>query len=275
MRIDAHQHFWELQRGDYDWLTPELTAIYRDFMPSDILPLLKQTDLAGTIVIQATDCEAETHYLLSIAERHDWILGVVGWVDMVADTAVDSITRFSTHPKFVGIRPMVQEIEDDNWLLRPALVPAIKSLIENKLTFDALILPRHLPTMYHFLLRYPDLSVVIDHGAKPQIRDAQFQPWAKQIAEIARSTKASCKLSGLVTEAGANWTTSDIVPYVEHILSCFGCDRVMFGSDWPVLNLATDYNTWYTLAQTLCSKYAKEEINAVFGRTAHRFYLSH
>lgn len=273
MKIDAHQHFWKLDRDDYDWLTPELEPIYRDFAPSDLQPLLEKEGIEGTVVVQATDTEAETEYLLSLAQTHDWILGVVGWVDMEADCAPDCIAKFAKDPKFVGIRSMIQGVEDDDWMLRQTLQQAISALVEHGLCFDALIQPRHLTHFLQFLENNPDLNVVIDHCAKPNIRSGQFQPWADQIKSIANNSTAMCKLSGLITEANSNWTADDIKPYANHILECFGPKRVLFGSDWPVLNLAGDYKVWSELAQDICAGLSKQEKGAVFGDNAYNFYL--
>ncbi|MBL4786333.1 MAG: amidohydrolase family protein [Cohaesibacteraceae bacterium] len=272
MKIDAHQHFWKLARGDYEWLTSELAPIYRDFGPADLLPLLKAAGIDGTILVQATDTEEETEYLLSFADKYDWIFGVVGWVDMEASKAPDSIAQFASNPKFCGIRPMIQGLKDDAWMLRPALKSSVSALIEYGLCFDALVLPRHLPHLLRFVETYPDLPVVIDHGAKPEIKTGSFQPWANQIKTIADNSNAFCKLSGLVTEADSNWTASDIKPFARHILECFGPERVMFGSDWPVLNVASDYATWAELAKELCHGNSNH-MKAVFGESASRFYL--
>ena len=199
MRIDSHQHFWDLSRGDYDWLTPDLFEIYRDFSPVDLEPLLASNKFDGTVVVQATDTEAETEYLLSLADRHDWIWGVVGWVDMENPAAPARIAEFAEHPKFVGIRPMIQGLEDDAWMLRPALAPAISALIEQNLCFDALVLPRHLGHLKMFLSRYPDLKVVIDHGAKPNIKADQFQP-------LGRSNGVNCaRIHGVLQIVGVNY----------------------------------------------------------------------
>lgn len=274
MIIDAHQHFWKLSRGDYDWPTPDLDPLYQDFAPDDLAPLLHENGVGGTIVVQATDTEAETEYLLSLADQHDWILGVVGWVDMEADTASQSIAGFAKHPKFVGIRPMMQGFEDDEWMLRPALAPAIKALIDHTLCFDALVLPKHLPHLAKFLQTYPDLRVVIDHCAKPEIRNRQFQPWAEQIKHIADNSNAFCKISGLVTEANSDWKDKDIIPYAEHVLNCFGPKRVMFGSDWPVLKLAGEYQGWLQLVQSVIDGYPQDQKACILYENAEKFYLA-
>ncbi len=250
MKIDTHQHFWKLARGDYHWLTQDLEPLYRDYLPEDLEPLLCECGIDATIAVQAADSEAETEFLLSLADRYDWIVGVVGWVDLEAPKAVASIERLAHRPKLVGLRPMIQDIKDDTWMLRDALRPAIAAMIANNLTFDALVLPRHLEHLKAFLARYPQLSVVIDHCAKPEIRNGAFEPWTSQISEIAAFPNVYCKMSGLVTEARKDWEEADLRPYIDHIMHIFGPNGVMFGSDWPVINLAADYRQWHQLVRS-------------------------
>lgn len=244
MIIDTHQHFWRLARGDYGWLTAALAPIFRDFTPDDLLPILKAAGVSRTIAVQAAPTVAETEFLLSLADRHDWIAGVVGWVDLVSSDAPRQIAALAGHPRLVGLRPMIQDIPDDDWILDPALGPAIASMIEHDLTFDALVLPRHLSRLQTFLSRHPGLRVVIDHCAKPGIHAGRMQPWADDMAAVAAHPNTVCKLSGLTTEAGPGWSAEALAPYLEHVLGCFGQDRVLFGSDWPVMELATCYQDW-------------------------------
>lgn len=248
MLIDTHQHFWKLERGDYGWLTPDLAPLYRDFMPEDLKPLLDAAGVSGTIAVQAADTEAETEFLLSLADTHDWIRGVVGWVDLAAATAPASIARLAAHPRLVGLRPMIQDIPDDTWMLRPELAGGIAAMVRHDLTFDALVMPRHLPHLRAFLAAYPDLRVVVDHCAKPEIRNAGFTGWAETLQEIAADTRVFCKLSGLATEAATAWSEADLAPYIRHVIEVFPESRLLFGSDWPVLNLASDYQAWIDIA---------------------------
>lgn len=272
MIIDTHQHFWKLDRGDYDWLTPDLAPLYRDFLPEDLAPLLQEAGVDGTIVVQAAATVAETEYMLSLADRHDWILGVVGWVDFESPEAPATIARLAEHPKLVGLRPMIQDIPDDDWMLREALRPAIAVMIAKNLTFDALVMPRHLGHLKAFLSRYPDLRVVVDHCAKPEVRNGAFAPWAAGISQIAAVETTFCKLSGLVTEASDGWTAADLAPYIEHVLEVFGPDRVLFGSDWPVLNLQSDYGQWHALVCDVLSTRSEKEQAAIMSATAQRAY---
>jgi L-fuconolactonase len=248
MKIDAHQHFWALSRGDYGWLTADIAPLYRDFQPNDLTPLLADCGIDGTILVQAAPTAAETAYMLSLAAQNDFILGVVGWVDFEAADAADQIAILAENPKLVGLRPMIQDIADDDWMLRPNLAPAFEAMIAHDLAFDALVLPRHLKNLITLLGRHPDLRTVIDHGAKPEIRDGKFDDWAADMASLARNTQAYCKLSGIVTEANADWTAADIAPYVSHLLASFGPGRVIWGSDWPVSTLAATYQQWHDVA---------------------------
>ncbi len=249
MKIDAHQHFWKIARGDYGWLTSDLQPLYRDFGPEDLKPLLEQAGIGGTIAVQAADTEAETEYLLSLADVHNWILGVVGWTDLEAEDAPAKIARMAQNPKLVGFRPMIQDIADDTWMLKGSLRPALTAMATHNLTFDALVLPRHLGHLLEFLDRYPNLHVVIDHGAKPEIRDGHLEPWAAHLRRVARNKHVFCKLSGLTTEAGPAWQPDGLSSYIETILDAFTPARVLFGSDWPVLNLASRYDEWVSIVE--------------------------
>jgi len=270
MIVDAHQHFWQLSRGDYGWLTPKLEPIFRDFMPSDLMPHLKRHGIDGTILVQAAPTITETEFLLDIADRTPFVLGVVGWVDFEAESAPRDIASLATHPKLVGLRPMIQDITDDDWMLRPDLTPAFEAMIQHNLTFDALVMPRHLPQLHQLLSRHPQLHTVIDHGAKPKIADGQFDTWASDIAIIAKESGAYCKLSGLLTEAGNGWSVSDLAPYVAHLFEHFGPERLIWGSDWPVLNLASNYDTWVETAASFFPDGLSRE--KVFGSNAGRLY---
>lgn len=272
MRIDAHQHFWALERGDYGWLTPELTTIYRDFLPDDLAPQLQAAGVDGTVLVQAAPTVAETEFLLSLADRNSFIKGVVGWVDFESPASVEHINRYMQHPAFVGLRPLIQDIEDPGWMLRDDLEPVFDALIDRDLTFDALTLPRHLPNLRKLLARHPDMRVVIDHGSKPLIRDGIISGWAEDMAALARDTNAFCKMSGLVTEAKADWTVDDLRPYVDHLLEHFGPRRLLWGSDWPVLELAGDYARWVAVTDDLLSGVDSNGRAAILGGNAKHAY---
>jgi L-fuconolactonase len=272
MRIDAHQHFWQLARGDYGWLTPDLAELYRDFLPPDLAPLLQRHAIDGAVAVQAATTAAETDFLLALAARTPWILGVVGWVDLLAMDAPAQLASRARDPWFKGVRPMLQDIPDVDWMLQPALAPALRALVAHDLAFDALVRPAHLPNLRVLLLRHPDLRVVIDHGAKPDIAGGDLARWREDIASIARETRASCKLSGLVTEAATDWQPHDIAPVVAHLLDVFGPERLLWGSDWPVLLLAADHERWCALTDALLARCTAPERDAIMGGNAMRFY---
>ncbi len=273
MRIDAHQHFWRITRGDYGWLTPtDHPAICRDFLPNDLEPLLRDARVDRTVLVQAAPTTAETEFLLDLARQTPFVGGVVGWVDLQSEDAAPSIARLATSGKLVGLRPMIQDIADDRWMLSSKLAPALTAMEESNLVFDALIKPRHLPVLADFLGRYPKLRVVVDHGAKPDIASVNLLSWTTGIREIARTSRAYCKLSGLVTEAGRSWSIQSLRPCADVLLDAFGADRLMWGSDWPVLNEASDYLSWMHAADVLTERLSSNERDAIFGGTAATFY---
>ncbi|MEM9250308.1 MAG: amidohydrolase family protein [Pseudomonadota bacterium] len=272
MRLDAHQHFWAIARGDYGWLTPELTALYRDFGPDDLAPLLAAQGIEGTILVQAAPTVAETRYMLALAAEHEMVKGVVGWVDLEQPDAGEVLSDLAAGGGLVGVRPMIQDIADDDWMLRPALTQALKQVAAQGLVFDALTLPRHLPNLRTLLGRHPDLKVVIDHGSKPQIAAGLFDDWAGDMAELAQTTQACVKLSGLVTEAATDWTTEDLRPYVDHLLETFGPHRMVWGSDWPVCTLASSYAQWCDTTEKLLGTLTQAERAAILGETAMKLY---
>lgn len=272
MRIDAHHHFWAIARGDYGWMSPDLGPIYRDFSAEDLAPHLVEAGIDKTILVQAADTVAETDFLLSLADTTPFIAGVVGWVDMAAPDAVTTLERLAKNPHFKGIRPMIQEIADDDWVLRPSLDRTFDALVAMDLSFDALVLPRHLPRLLHRLEKHRDLKCVINHGAKPTLAAGDLETWDADMNRLANETSAFCKLSGLVTEIGPDWTIEQLEPARDVIIDAFGSSRTMFGSDWPVLNLASDYQTWVRTADTLISGLPNDENADIWGKTAARLY---
>lgn len=274
MVIDAHVHFWRIGCSDCKWPPPELTAIHRDFLPKD---WRREADAAGidaAIAVQSQPSGRDTDWLLELAREDARIAGVVGWVDLAAREVPERVAALASNPKLRGLRPMLQDLPEDDWILQPAVTPAIEAMIAHDLCFDALVLPRHLPHLLRFAERHPDLQIVIDHAAKPDIARGGLDPWRAQIAALAEFPNVSCKLSGLVTEAGEHWHSDDLRPYVEHLLATFGPRRVLWGSDWPVVNLAADYSRWLNLADTLTGL-AGDDRAALFGDNAVRVYGIH
>jgi len=274
MIVDAHQHFWRLSRGDYAWLTPDLDKLHRDFEPADLAPLLAQNGIVASVLVQAAATEKETHFLLELAREHAFIKGVVGWADFEAPDIARRIAALVEvgAGKLKGLRPMIQDIADPDWVARAQLDAAFAAMIDHDLVFDALVRPEHFPALRTRLRRNPQLQVVIDHAGKPDIAHEGYEAWAPRIEALAAEPNVSCKLSGLLTEAKADAAMGDLAPYAEQIFSCFGRGRVMWGSDWPVLNLASDYSTWLAMARRLVARYASGHESAVFGGTAARMY---
>jgi len=272
--VDAHVHFWQLARGDYDWLTPELAALYRDFVPDDLTATLDAHGVEAIVAVQAAQTEAETRYLLQLARAQPRIAGVVGWVDFEANDAAARIAALCVEGDGLlkGLRPMVQDLADPQWLARPQLDPAFDALLQHDLAFDALVKPLHLPALQARLQRHPSLRVVIDHAAKPAIGGDGFAAWADGLAQLAQHPNVLCKLSGLLTELPADADAAAIEPYVAQVFACFGAQRVLWGSDWPVLTQRAGYGDWLAQAQALVARHAAGHAADVFAGTARRFY---
>jgi L-fuconolactonase len=270
--IDAHQHFWRLSRADYGWLSPANGALYRDFEPENLAPLMEAAGIERSVVVQAAPTLDETHFLLALAGKTPWVAGVVGWVDLERPDASDLLAEIAGNPTLRGVRPMIQDIPDPDWMLGRHLSPAFDALVALDLALDALVMPRHLSNLLALLERHPDLRTVIDHAAKPAIAANHFGDWAAKISRLARQTGAFCKLSGFANEAAEDWTQEDLRPYVDHVLSCFGAERVMWGSDWPVVEAAGGYVRWREASLALLGSSTDAERRAVLGKTAERFY---
>ncbi len=272
MKIDAHQHFWALERGDYGWLTPALEPLYRDFLPDEFAPVLRANAVEGSVLVQAAPTVAETEYLLKLADDNPFVLGVVGWVDFDAPDATTQITQLAMHPKLVGLRPMIQDIPDADWMLSKNFAPVFDAMVAAELVFDALVLPKHLTNLRALIANHPKLPVVIDHAAKPDIAAGAFDDWAANMASLAKEHSVSVKLSGLVTQTGEDWTLAQLKPYVDHLLEQFGPTRIIWGSDWPVCTLASTYDAWCTATDQLLSKMDGPARDAVLGGNAARIY---
>jgi len=275
--IDSHQHFWSIHReNDYGFLTPEAGVLYRDYLPEHLRPILSKEGIQYTIAVQAAQSIEETKWLLNVVEDVDYVLGVVGWLDMDTDHAHFSsqLSVLRKHKKFIGVRPMLQDIEDDRWILRDQVITNLKWLASEDFPFDILVYPRHLPYIFEMLERVAGLRAVVDHLAKPNIKDGEIEDWGRWLEKISAFPNVYCKLSGMVTEADhANWKKEDMIPFVDHALQCFGPDRVMFGSDWPVCNLAAAYETVYRLLKRIAAELgADRRAEAIFGGNATKFY---
>jgi len=268
--IDAHQHFWCLATPGHEWPTPRETRIHRDFGPDDLAAETAGAALAGTVLVQSQPTDADTDWMLSLARQHAMVRAVVGWVDLTAANAPDRIIALAAEPKLRGLRPMLQSIADTDWLLQDALGPALDAMEASGLRLDALIQPRHLTMLARLAERRPGLKIVIDHAAKPRADRREIDPWAKEIAALGQ-TGLWCKLSGLRTEQAVGQPADDLVPYVEHLVACFG-ERLMWGSDWPVLLLSgDDWQRWLDDSVRLATS-AEADLDRLFATAAIDFY---
>jgi L-fuconolactonase len=273
-KIDSHQHFWNPARGDYDWMPMDNAILARPYGPADLEPHLIAHQIDQTVLVQAAASVEETEYMLGIADTSPRVAGVVGWINFEDPSHAHHLRRLAKHPKFLGVRPMIQDIPDVAWMLRKDIQWAYELIVECDLTFDALGFPRHLENFLTLLLRYPDMRVVIDHCMKPQIRthsEDSFSFWASGMAHLAENTAAFCKFSGLVTETNG-WSIEAMRPYTDHLLKVFGPDRTMWGSDWPVCRLEASYDAWHDAARVLTAHLPTEAQQSLFGGTAQTFY---
>jgi L-fuconolactonase len=275
--VDSHQHFWDLGRGDYAWLTPAAGLLYRNFLPEDLAGTLRVHEVGATVLVQAAATEAETRFLLLLAAAHPFIGGVVGWADFERPDISAHVAALAAagDGKLKGLRPMIQDIADPDWVTRPALDAAFEAITARELVFDALVRPQHLGPLRERLLRHPTLRAVLDHAGKPDIAHGEFDAWARDIERIARDTSGCCKLSGLLTEAGAQWSMEKIAPYAAHVLACFGAQRVLWGSDWPVLTSVVSYSDWLRVSQQLVARFAPGRERDIFAANASRLYGLH
>jgi len=273
MNIDAHQHFWNPARGDYGWLQPG-TVLYRTFGPDDLAPQIQAAGVGGTILVQAAATAAESDYLLDITRRTPFVLGIVGWIDLAAPDAVAQVRARAADPLFLGLRPMLQDIAQHDWIMQPELAPALAAIAEEGLVFDALARNNQLRVVDDLAARYPTLSIVLDHGAKPKLGNAaSMAAWRADIARLARRPNVTCKLSGLVTELPQGGGAAQVKEAADILFAEFGPQRLLWGSDWPVLTSSHfngNYHAWHAEAQGLIAAHGATA--AVMGGSAARIY---
>lgn len=273
MKIDAHHHLWQPARGDYLWMPVDSDILNRPYFPPDYLAVANAAGIDRSVIVQAAATTAETEYMLGLADATDTIGAVVGWVDFEDPAQIDTLARLAGHPKFRGVRPMIQDIADVDWMLRDDVQWGFEAVSELGLTFDALGFPRHLENFHTILTRYPEMQTVIDHCMKPQITGPDgFDHWAAGMRRLAADTRACVKFSGLVTEAAPDWTIDQLRPYAELLFESFGPERIMWGSDWPVVRLRAEYDRWHAAAQELTAPLGPQAQARIFGGTAQDFY---
>jgi L-fuconolactonase len=273
MRIDAHQHFWHYDPVHHVWMTDAMDVLRRDYLPEALAPLLRDAGFDGTIAVQARQMVEETEWLLGLADRHPTIEGVVGWVDLRSPGLPGELERFAPHPRLVGVRHVVHDEPDDRFMLLPEFRRGIGRLREFDLAYDLLLFPRHLPVAVALVDEFPDQPFVLDHIAKPAIRDGLFSPWREDLKRLAERPNVSCKLSGMVTEARWNaWRPEDLRPYLDVVLEAFGPERLMIGSDWPVCTLSGDYRSTMGVVVDYVGSLSPGERAGILGENCARIY---
>lgn len=274
MLIDSHHHLWKYSAAEYGWISPEMAVIKRDFLPPQLEELMHHFGVEGTVAVQARQTIEETSWLLSLAEKHPLIRGVVGWVPLTEGDGVKRhLERFASNPRLRGVRHVIHDEADPRYILREDFNAGIRTLPEFKLRYDILIFERHLPAAIEFVDRHPKQIFIVDHIAKPRIKERVLSPWDRNIRELAKRQNVYCKLSGMATEADlATWTPQDLQPYIDVVLAAFGPKRLMYGSDWPVLLRAGDYARWFDTVNAAIGKLTKAEQDRIMGGTAAEAY---
>ena len=272
MRLDSHQHFWIYGATEYPWI-PKESPLHRDWLPHDLAPLLARAGLDGCVAVQARQTVEESRWLLTLADHEPIVKGVVGWVDLRSDKVEEQLAELSKHPKFVGVRHVVQDEPEVNFMLGPEFLRGVGKLKQFKLCYEILIYPKQLPAAIELVKRLPDQPFVLDHIAKPFIKDGTISPWREQIRQLAKAKNVFCKVSGMVTEAShTNWKPADFKRYLDVIFEAFGEDRLMFGSDWPVCLLAGSYEQVFALVDDYTRQLTRDARAKFFGGNAARFY---
>jgi L-fuconolactonase len=273
MIVDSHQHFWQVGRFDYPWMTSEVDVLCHDYLPAALDPILRRNDVDKTILVQASNSLEETRWLLKLAEQNSFIAGVVGWVDLTADGFADQLDEVAAHPRFKGVRHLVESEPQDDWLIQPPVLRNLRTLARRGVTYDLLVHPRHLEYAAVVADSCPDLRLVVDHMAKPPIARGDIDDWSRGLRDLALRPNVWCKVSGLVTEADwAGWRVEDLKPYVDVVLETFGPERLMFGSDWPVCLLAAQYDQVLEAGRKLLDGLNEGDQDLIFSRNALEFY---
>ncbi|MPR35854.1 amidohydrolase family protein [Salmonirosea aquatica] len=273
MKIDAHQHFWHFDPVRDAWITDEMQAIRRDFLPSDLKLVLEQNQMDGCVAVQAAQEIAETDFLLQLANENDFIKGVVGWTDLQAPNLAERLAEYQKAPRLRGFRHVLQAEPDEAFMLRPAFIAGVRALRDYGFTYDILIYPQHLPNALRLVQQCADQPFVLDHLAKPYIREGLLEPWKKDLTALADQENVCCKISGIITEADwSTWTYEQLVPYLDVAFEAFGTDRLLFGSDWPVCLVAGDYQRVKQVLERYLENFTSTEKENIWGGNAARFY---
>jgi L-fuconolactonase len=273
MMIDSHQHFWKYEPVKHSWIDDEMAVIRKDFLPSDLGKVYQENSIQGCVAVQADQTLEETDFLIDLASKNHFIKGIVGWVDLRNENIEEVLEKYSKHSIVKGFRHVVQGEEDHNFLLRPNFLRGILALEKYNFTYDILVFPHQLGAVLEFVKRFPNQKFVIDHIAKPYIKDGFFDGWAILMKEIAKQKNVFCKVSGMITEADYNsWTPAQFDSYLDLVFKAFGSERIMFGSDWPVCLVAGNYQQVKEIVTNFISKFSQAEQKAIMGENAIRFY---
>lgn len=272
-RIDSHQHFWNYDRNRQVWMNEDMEVLKKDFGPKDLEPLLKKCNLDGCVAVQASQSEAENDFLLKMAADSSIVKGIVGWVNLKADNVTERLSFYNQYEIIKGFRHVIQDEPDLNFMLQPDFLNGIKALRDFGYTYDILIFSIHLPNTLELIKKFPDQPFVIDHIAKPEIRNHQYKDWKKELAAVAAFSNVFCKISGMVTEAKWHqWKQEDFEIYLDTVVELFGTERIMYGSDWPVCTLSSSYEDMYKIVNDYFSEFSKDEQNNFFGLNVTKFY---
>ncbi|MHC4708393.1 MAG: amidohydrolase family protein [Planctomycetota bacterium] len=273
MRIDTHQHFWQYNERDYGWMGPGMEKLKRDHLPGELAGLLQRVGIDGTVAVQARQCLEETEWLLRLADENSFIKGVVGWVDLRSPQLELQLERFCYHPRLRGVRHVVHDEPDDQFMMREDFVHGISRLRRYNLAYDLLLFPKHLPVACELVGKFPEQVFILDHISKPFIKDGKIEPWKTDILRLGSFQNVSCKISGMVTEADwQNWKPGDFRPYMDTVLEAFGADRLMIGSDWPVCTVAGEYEDVIAIAADYVGQLSADEQAAIWAENAKRVY---
>ncbi len=271
--IDTHHHFWKYSTAEYGWISDEMKTIRRDFLPADLKKTLDDAGVSGAVSVQARTTVEESDWLLSMAEKHDFLRGVVGWVPLTESDVEKHLERLAQHKKFKGVRHVIQGEPDDNYILRPDFNAGVKKLLKYKLRYDILIFEKHLKPSIRFVDQHPNQMFILDHVAKPKIKERILSPWREDMIELGKRPNVYCKLSGMITEADwKKWSSADLAPYLDTALQAFGPKRLMFGSDWPVMLVAGQYKPWVELIKQTIKRYSVAEQEQILSKNAIAAY---
>ncbi len=270
--IDAHQHFWHYEPIKHSWIDEEMSVIRKSFLPEDLAPIIKSNGIIGTVAVQADQTEIETDFLLGLADEYDFIRGVVGWVDLRSVDIDDRLAHYSQFKNIKGFRHILQG-EDPAFMLQPSFLNGIAALKKYSFTYDILIFPKHLDAALELVKQFPEQPFVIDHIAKPYIKTGQIEEWAKGMVALSEYENVLCKVSGMVTEADyKKWQPADFAPYLDAVVGAFGMNRLMFGSDWPVCEVAASYAQMIGIVEDYFANFSVDEKNKFFNQNASKFY---